>query len=108
MIVVLDDLALPVGQVRLRVGGSSAGHKGLQDIIDRLGRDDVPRIRIGIGSPPPQWAGRDYVLSRPAGAELKELAAAAQQAAEAAETWIRRGADVAMSHYNRPRDGDTG
>ena len=62
--VVLDDLALPCGRLRIRTGGSGGGHNGLKDIERALGTSQYPRLRIGIDAPPPRIPGRDYVLGR--------------------------------------------
>jgi peptidyl-tRNA hydrolase, PTH1 family len=102
MLVALDDMALPPGQVRLRAGGTSGGHNGLQDIIDRLGRNDFPRLRIGIGP-----AGGDaarYVLDRFEASEEPIMEAAIRQAADAAECWLMEGIDKSMTKYNVKRD----
>jgi peptidyl-tRNA hydrolase, PTH1 family len=99
----VDDLALPAGQVRVRTGGSAGGHKGLLDIIARLGREDFGRVRLGIGPTPPGWSGRDYVLSRPAGAERQALDQAVGEAADAIATWLQLGPQAAMNKFNRPR-----
>ena len=64
LLVVCDDLNLPVAKLRIRAGGSSGGQKGLEDIIRRLGTRRVSRLRIGIGSPPEGWDWADYVLSK--------------------------------------------
>lgn len=103
LIVVVDDLALEPGMIRVRTGGSAGGHNGLADIAARLGRDDFGRVRVGIGSPPPGWAGRDYVLSRPPATDRKLLDEAVDQAAEAVECWVACGAGTAMNRYNRTR-----
>jgi PTH1 family peptidyl-tRNA hydrolase len=101
LIVVYDDLALEVGQIRLRTRGSAGGHKGLADIIQRLGAREVPRVRVGIGSPPAPWAGRDYVLARPTRDEREALDEAVDRSADAIELWMREGAVAAMNRYNQ-------
>ncbi|MCG3179893.1 MAG: Peptidyl-tRNA hydrolase [Phycisphaerae bacterium] len=105
LIVVLDDLALPPGRIRLRTGGSAGGHNGLDDIIVRLGTDQVPRVRVGIGSPPPGWIGRDWVLARPPADQRESLDEAVKQAADAAALWIEQGAGAAMNRYNQAPGG---
>ena len=99
LMVVMDDLALPVGRVRVRQGGSAGGHKGLLDILGRLGSDEVARIRIGIGS-----ADRDgtveYVLSRADEDETARLAEGVATAADAVAVWIREGVESAMNRFN--------
>jgi peptidyl-tRNA hydrolase, PTH1 family len=99
-LIICDDFNLPLGKLRLRAKGSSGGQKGLEDILRRLGTEDVPRLRIGIGTPPP---GRDvagYVLSRFAKDEQAVIAEALDRAAEAAEAWLREGLEPTMNKYN--------
>lgn len=100
ILVVCDDFALPLAKLRLRAKGSSGGQKGLEDILRRLGTEELPRLRIGIGIPP---AGRDvagYVLSRFTKEEQPEIADAVERAAEAAAAWIELGLANAMNKYN--------
>src|SRR5262249_48601445 len=100
ILVVCDDFALPLGKLRLRAKGSSGGQKGLDDILRRLGTEQVARLRIGIGIPP---AGRDvsgYVLSRFTKEEQPEIANAIERAAEAAVAWVELGLATAMNKYN--------
>lgn len=100
LLVVYDDLDLPFGQLRLRPSGSSGGHNGMKSIIDRLGSEQFPRLRIGIGRG--QQAGAiGYVLSRFNAAEEKQLHAVITRAASAALSWQHDGIDVAMNEYNR-------
>jgi PTH1 family peptidyl-tRNA hydrolase len=100
ILVICDDFALPLAKLRLRVKGSSGGQKGLADILRRLGTEEIPRLRIGIGIPP---AGRDaavYVLSRFKPEEQPPMADAIQRAADAAATWVEAGLATAMNKYN--------
>ena len=100
LLVVGDDLNLPLGKLRFRASGSSGGQKGLKDILHRLGGEDIPRLRIGIGSPP---SGRDvagYVLGRFAKNETDEIEIAIKEAADAVTVWVREGIAVAMNKYN--------
>ncbi|HLI47512.1 MAG TPA: aminoacyl-tRNA hydrolase [Chthonomonas sp.] len=102
MIVVLDDVNLPVGQIRLRTQGSSGGQKGLESILQQLGTESVPRVRVGIGRP----ANGDvvsYVLSRFRKEEEPLIQEAIERAADAVEDVLKEGWNVAMSRYNRPR-----
>ncbi|MGA2265496.1 MAG: aminoacyl-tRNA hydrolase [Phycisphaerae bacterium] len=101
LLVVLDDLALPLGHLRFRAGGSSGGHKGLADVLEALGDEQVPRLRIGIGEAPPQMDGADYVLTVFGPEEQDTMRRAVQQAAEAVEDWIALGINEAMDKYNR-------
>jgi len=100
LLVVCDDLNLPCGKLRFRTRGSSGGQKGLEDIILRLGTDEVPRLRIGIGPVP---EGRDWVshvLSRFAAQEVPEIEAAVRRAAQAVLDWAEQGIEYCMNQYN--------
>ena len=108
VLVVYDDLDLPVGTLRLKPGGGHGGQKGLRSIIGAIGGGDFPRLRIGIGRPlvdgEPSWdpdAVAAYVLSDPTPQEAKALQAAVVQGAEAVETVLREGLETAMTRYNR-------
>lgn len=98
MLVVLDDLDLPLGVIRLRASGGSGGHNGLNSINDALGGADYPRLRIGIGRP--QGGAVDHVLARFDTDEIPVLEEAIERAADAAEAWLRNGIDFAMNHFN--------
>jgi PTH1 family peptidyl-tRNA hydrolase len=100
IMVVLDDLALPCGKLRIRPGGSSGGHNGLKDIERALGTDQYPRLRIGVDAPPPRVPGRDYVLGRFSEEQRRAVNPALQRAAAAILCWIERGLDAAMNAYN--------
>jgi PTH1 family peptidyl-tRNA hydrolase len=104
LMLVLDDLDLPVGRLRLRKVGSSGGHKGLTDVIRCVGSADFPRLRIGIGKVHPS-ATVEYVLSRFEPDEQPVIAAAVATAADAVEVWLRQGIDAAMNEFNRKGDG---
>jgi len=98
LLVISDDLALPLGKLRLRGQGGAGGHNGLQDIIDRLGSEVFARLRIGIDPPIGDPVG--WVLSRFSEAEESVAAAACCRAADAVECWIERGTECAMNRYN--------
>lgn len=100
LLVVCDDLSLDVGKLRLRSNGSSGGQKGLADILHRLGTQEVPRLRIGIGATPAGWDAADYVLSRFSSEDRSEIELALVRAQEAIEFWIREGIDKTMSRFN--------
>jgi peptidyl-tRNA hydrolase, PTH1 family len=100
LLVVCDDLNLPLGKMRFRSGGSAGGQKGLEDIIRVLGTEEFPRLRIGIGSPPEGWDASDYVLGRFPGDQRAEIDEAIKQAAEAVAGWVRQGLAYCMNHYN--------
>jgi PTH1 family peptidyl-tRNA hydrolase len=101
MMVVSDDVALPVGRLRVRKGGSSGGHNGLQSIIDALGTDEFPRLRIGVGGGRPD---PDYVLARFTKEERPAIEAAVDRACEAVRCWLDRGLDACMNTFNRRDD----
>jgi peptidyl-tRNA hydrolase, PTH1 family len=100
LLIVSDDLNLPLGKLRFRKSGSSGGQRGLQDIVRRLGTDEIPRLRIGIGDPPAGRDAADYVLGRFTKGEKPEIDVAVGRAADAVEIWIREGIAVAMNRYN--------
>lgn len=104
ILVIFDDLDLPFGSVRLRSSGSSAGHNGLQSIINRFGNQAIPRLRVGIGHGQAQSARSvAYVLSRFNRSESRHLDEVIDLAAEAAICWRREGIDQAMNMYNGRR-----
>src|SRR5262245_39533055 len=100
LLVVCDDLNLPVGKLRIRATGSSGGQKGLADIIRACGGENVPRLRIGIGQPPERMDAADFVLAKYGKDEKKEMELAVAAAADAAEMWVRDGVAIAMNRYN--------
>ncbi len=100
VLVIYDDVALPVGKLRLRAKGGAGGHNGLTHIINRLGTDAFPRLRVGIGESPAEMDMVDYVLSRFLGSEKPLIADAVARAAEAAECWLREGIEPAMNKWN--------
>jgi len=106
IMVVLDDLALPCGKLRIRKDGSSGGHNGLKDIERMLATDAYPRLRIGIDAPPPRVPGRDYVLGRFTEAQRPIVSQAVKRAVQAIETWIGQGMETAMNRYNADPESD--
>ena len=100
VLVVCDDMDLPVGKLRLRAQGSAGGQKGLADIIRHLGTDAVPRLRIGVGRPPDNWDPSDYVLSKFTKEENEEIQIQVQTAADAAADWVQHGIPFCMNKYN--------
>ncbi len=100
LLVVCDDLNLPVAKLRFRTKGSSGGQKGLEDIVRRLGTDEFSRLRIGIGAPPNGWAWPDYVLSKFTKEENPDIEEAVRRAADAAVVWACEGCDACMNRYN--------
>ena len=99
IIVITDDMALEPGRIRLRAKGSSGGHNGLKDIIQQLGGDAFPRVRVGIGKSPFAET-KGYVLSKPGPDDRELIAAACQKAADSVLCWMRDGIDTAMNKYN--------
>jgi len=101
LLVVCDDLALPVGFIRLRARGGTGGHNGLADISRALGSDEFCRLRVGIGAKPPHMDQADYVLSRFTPEEIPDLERAIDSAADAAEVFITDGITAAMNRFNQ-------
>lgn len=106
VLVVLDDFALPLGRLRARAGGSAGGHNGLSDVLRALGTQDVPRLRIGVGSPPPPMDAADYVLAAFAPAEMELVGQTVDRAADAVEDWAAGGIEAVMNNYNRDDAAD--
>ena len=101
VIVVSDEISLPIGKLRIRTKGSAGGHNGLKDIIAKLGTDAFPRIRIGVGAPPhPDYDMADWVLASFKNQDAEDMLAAAERAAQAAQCYIAQGADRAMNRFN--------
>lgn len=101
VIVVSDETALPIGKLRIRRGGSAGGHNGLKSIIARLGTDQFPRIRLGVGAPPhPDYDMADWVLAAFKGQDAADMEAVAEKAACAIACYITEGADKAMNKFN--------
>ena len=101
LLVICDDISLPLGTIRLRKKGGAGGHNGMQDIIDQLGSSDFPRLRVGIGSDFARGQQVDYVLSPYAESEKPALEDAIAQAKDAVLTFLREGLDIAMNRFNR-------
>lgn len=108
LIVLHDDLDLPVGRVRVRQGGSSGGHRGVESIIYYLGTDRFVRIKIGIGRPPNGTDPRLHVLRRPSPLEAEDLSRAAFLASEAARSVLTEGVERAMNRFNAPEREEPG
>lgn len=100
ILIVCDDLNLPLGRIRLRAQGSAGGQKGLRNVIQRLGTEQIPRLRVGIGSPPPGWETPDYVLGKFREDERDSVKTAIGKAADAAECWATAGIAAAMNQFN--------
>jgi peptidyl-tRNA hydrolase, PTH1 family len=104
LLVVHDELDLPIGRLKVKAGGGTAGHNGLQSIVDALGTTDFVRIRIGVGKPPSSDTGVEYVLGRPEPDDLERLDAMAELAADAVELVVAEGVGTAMTWFNRRSD----
>lgn len=101
VLVISDDVSLPVGKLRIRKSGSAGGHNGLKNIIQHLGTDVFPRIKVGVGMPDhPDHEMIDWVIGKPQGEEAKTLRAALDRAADAALSVIDEGPDRAMNRFN--------
>jgi peptidyl-tRNA hydrolase, PTH1 family len=100
LLVVCDDLNLPVGKLRFRARGSSGGQKGLEDIVGRLATEEFARLRIGVGTAPEGWDWADYVLGKFTPEELPVIEQAVGWAADAVVAWAREGIDYCMNQYN--------
>ena len=101
IVVVQDELDLPPGTVRVKLGGGLAGHNGLRSIAQHLKTQDFTRVRIGVGKPPSKEHGANHVLNRIPKAERELLDESIVRAAEAVELIAARGVDAAMQEYNR-------
>jgi PTH1 family peptidyl-tRNA hydrolase len=100
LVVVHDELDLPSGRVKLKVGGGNAGHNGLKSIDNHLHDGGYLRVRVGIGKPPGRQPGADYVLKRPGKAEREILEVAEAVAADAVEAIVSEGIEAAMNRFN--------
>ena len=102
LLVVFDDADLPLGRLRLRARGSSGGHNGLADVLDRLGSEQLPRLRFGIGRPSEPKGTVDFVLEPFSPAEEELLALAVPRAVDAVACFVREGVAAAMNRFNGP------
>ncbi len=101
VLVISDEISLPIGRLRVRTKGSAGGHNGLKSLIARLGTEDFPRIRLGVGAPPhPDYDMADWVLSSFRNQDAEDMAKAVSRAAEAVVCYITEGPDKAMNKYN--------
>ncbi len=101
ILVVSDEISLPVGRLRVREKGSAGGHNGLKSIIARLGTDAFPRVRIGVGAPPhPDYDMADWVLGTFQNEDAECMRRTVQRAAEACVCYLTEGAQAAMTNYN--------
>ena len=100
VLVIYDDISLPVGKLRVRPTGSAGGHNGIKNIIAHLGTQDFPRVKIGTGAPADAGEMIDWVIGVPSQAERKILAESFEKAVEAAECIITDGCQKAMNGFN--------
>ena len=101
ILVLYDDVSLPLGKLRIRASGSAGGHNGIKNIIAHLGTDAFPRIKVGVGGKPhPDYDMADWVLGKRSGEDKKAVDAAVERAADAVERYIQDGPDKAMSLFN--------
>jgi PTH1 family peptidyl-tRNA hydrolase len=108
LLVIVDDLDLPPGSVRVREKGGHGGHNGLRSIIEELGTSDFPRVRVGIGRPPEGVDPAEFVLQRPTPGERPVLEGAVERAARGVVLWITEGIQAAMRHCNVRAAGGAG
>ena len=106
-VVVHDELDVPLGRLKLSFGGGSGGHNGLQSIIQEWGSPDFSRVRLGIGRPPAQWDAADYVLADFAQEESRLLPDLIAEAADATETIVKSGLQVAMNIFNKRKKNES-
>lgn len=100
LLVICDDLNLPVGRIRIRPDGSDGGQKGLRSVADQLGTTGYPRLRIGIGAAPERQDAADYVLSRFSREERKTIEQSIERAVDAAILWCEAGIEKCMNRFN--------
>jgi PTH1 family peptidyl-tRNA hydrolase len=98
LLIVVDDADLPLGRLRLRTEGSAGGHNGLKSVIQELGTDEFPRLRVGVGRQPGEL--RNHVLGRFRDEEQREIEATIKRAADAAEVFLKENILSAMNRYN--------
>lgn len=102
VLVVSDDVSLPIGKLRIRQKGSAGGHNGLKSIIGLLGSDAFPRIKVGVGAPPhPDYDMADWVLSVFKNQDAVDMEASAKRAAQAVESYIVKGPEKTMNLFNQ-------
>lgn len=106
LLIVADDMALEPGRIRIRAKGSSGGHNGLADVIEKLGTESIGRLRIGIGQSDREDAV-DFVLDEPTVEERPLLDEAIARSQEAVLCWVKDGIEAAMNEFNRLREEET-
>ena len=106
LMVVYDDVDLPFGRIRIRPSGGSAGQKGMRSIIDQLGTEEFPRMRLGVGRPPGSKGAASYVLRNFAGEDAEFLPQVLERGVEAVLTFISEDLITAMNRFNSKTDND--
>ena len=101
LLIIYDEMALLPGRIRLRAAGSDAGHNGIRSIIQAVSSTGFPRLRIGIGAPPPGVLAREYVLGKFTGDESESIAGAVERAAAALRCVLEENIDAAMNRFNQ-------
>jgi peptidyl-tRNA hydrolase, PTH1 family len=104
ILVAADDVNLPLGRLRLRARGGAGGHNGFKSIIECLGTEEFPRVRVGVGRGDPRRDLADHVLARFDDDERDEVERAVARAADAVETFLAEGIEAAMNRHNRAED----
>ncbi len=108
LVVAHDDMDLEFGRIQVKVGGGDGGHNGLRSLREHLETPEFVRVRFGVGRPPPQWEGADWVLAKFSSEEEERLQELVPQAAEAAVAALLEGPLLAMNRYNRrPRQAES-
>ncbi len=101
VLVICDDVSLPLGKLRVRKGGSAGGHNGLKNIISHLGTDQFPRLKVGVGGKPdPDYDLADWVLGKFHGPDRKTMDETVKRAADGVECILRDGCEKAMNRFN--------
>jgi len=100
LLIVYDEVALPLGKIRLRRSGSAGGHRGMESIIDVLGTTEIPRLRIGVGTGEPPEDYTEFVLSSFSRADLEVLDTVLERCGQAVSCWVAEGIDKAMAKFN--------
>jgi PTH1 family peptidyl-tRNA hydrolase len=102
LLVVYDELDLPLGTIRLKPSGGAGGHNGMRDVIRYLGSEDFPRLRVGIGRPPGRMEPAAYVLQNFGPDQQPVVGEAIERTIAAIQTWLTEGIELAMSRHNQP------
>ena len=101
VLVISDDVDLPLGKLRIRTGGSAGGHNGLKSVIQHLGADQFPRLKVGVGGKPhPDYDMADWVLGKLQGEDKRVMDEAVKRAADAVECFLKDGPQKAMNRFN--------